>query len=265
VVTSGDPVRELHIIPHGGYQIPSAYTWALSVNDPARVAQTVWDNYDQSTPALATYLVRSLESHPHRAVAYFEVSRVLVDANRLQLEEQIPLKPYKGDAVLRHDLTVAHKQQLVDDLLRPWMAEIERLISPDLVVVMHHHTYDQFGLALSAYEKLQAGEQRPAGMIFQNYDFEGYNKMFVSAALLPQLVGLLRGYLQHMAPDADVTIDWPYVAPAMLANWIAAKSAAIQSLVYEVRKDLLVGASNIARWGEAVEALVSQLQGGKKS
>jgi hypothetical protein len=51
----------------------------------------------------------------------------------------------------------------------------------------------------------------------------------------------------------------------MLANWIAAKSAAIQSLVYEVRKDLLVGASNIARWGEAVEALVSQLQGGKKS
>lgn len=251
-------IRELHIVPHAGMYLPDEYEWAYATTNQDTLIPAILANYDQSTGAVASYLASTLrqEHHADRALAFFNITRVLVDANRLRLDEQVST-PYSGPSILRTDLSGDEKQRIVDGLLNPWFEAIDQLVEENPIsIVIHHHTYDRIGIPGRVTHEVSAGQVRPPSMIFQHYVIGDMTGDFLPPAHLERLRGLIQTHLHKLEAPGDVTIDWPYVSPYMLPIHLHQTSYVAQC-VYELRKDILMGASRLPMILQLVESLVA--------
>lgn len=258
-------IRELHVIPHGGIELGPAELDLLQPTDPDTIAGTILINNDAGVAAIASHLAASIASgRTDRALAWFRIPRILLDANRASLQDQFAA-PYRG-AELRRPLTAPHRRRYAAATFTPWVEAIIALLrSHPITVTHHHHSYDQIGTGAVAYER-SAGEIRPAGMFLRRYwhvdelgERTGRDGHYIDADLLMDLQDIYRSHLQHIEAFPLVTTDWPYESPYALPQLVAQHDTRlIQRVFYEARKDLLRGQHGLTTLIQAIEAMAAR-------
>lgn len=268
-------IEEIHVFLHGSIRLPDDLRWAMGLCDLEGAAATIVDNCDLGTSALAMRLAfwMSRDPEPSRAVAFFDVARVLIDANRYSVEDQVPMRPYRGTPILRTDLHAVERQTIIQEWLYPWVQLVAAVITGHGIHrVFHHHTYDAVGQTSSSLDR-SPGLPRPAGMIFLEspHGLKGgptpVPHTLVDLRLLKRILSLLESYLRQIQPDAEVRIDWPYLCPLMpllpvaLPRRIQSPSLLqVATIIYEIRKDLLRREVDLQLVVEAIKAMSKEAQ-----
>ena len=261
-------IEEVHVILHGSVRLPVETHWAVGPCSPEDAASTLVDNCDLGTSALGMELAHWIARDPssNRSLAFFDVTRVLIDANRYRIEDQMPKRPYRGAPVLRSDLSTSQKRSLLKQWLSPWVDLASAAITGNGVLrVFHHHTYDPVGQVGQPLDR-SFGMPRPAGMVFLKSPHETVGSPTATAStlvepkFLKRVVARLQEHLRQIQPEAEVLVDWPYVCPLMplLPEVLARQhppgpSPRMATIIYEVRKDLL-------RREEGLYAVVKAIQ-----
>jgi hypothetical protein len=266
-------IAELHILPHAGTELPRGY-----LSDPGtsrassdELASLVVANCDSGTPSMAHALAADAGHIEDRAtyVAYFEISRLFLDANRLVSTDQIPARPYIGPAEPFYKPYLEHNgHDLRVSLLLPWIDEVNDLIKrADIQIVYHHHTYDEISRGIYPNDR-EPNTHRPPAQTFlvkpsvsTRPDLEG--------EMAPKgVVNLVRDQISAWLTcigihDRRVPIDDPLVVPALpyfgctiegpgdtYAGW---------HILYELRKDMLLGATRRDLWIDCLSDLRAQV------
>ncbi len=231
VLPASGAIEVVHVVPHGGMQLPAQFADTFAATDPRLLAQSIVDNCDLGTAAMATRLALQPLG---RAVAFFDCTRLLADANRALPEQQVPHAAYRGVSLLRADLPETKRREIRTTLVQPWHTAIEQCIADHahtLRRIVHHHSFDEFPGSATPHDRSR--ERRPAAMLFQDRQNNGGGS-FLPATELRRIVAALRAPLQRLDATAQVEVDSTYVAPAMP---IVPRTVPI--CVYELRKDLL--------------------------
>lgn len=231
VLPAGGAIEVLHVVAHGGTGTPADCADVYADADARQVAQSILDNCDLGTAAMAARLALQPQG---RALAFFACTRLLVDANRALPEQQVPREAYRGVHLLRADLPAPRRAEIVARLLQPWLDGIERCLAEHHRTVrriVHHHSFDEFPGGTTPHDRSRA--RRPAAMVFQDRQNNG-GGVFLPPDELQRLVTAMRVPLRRLDKDAEVEVDTSYVAPTMP---IAPRHVPI--CMYELRKDLL--------------------------
>jgi predicted N-formylglutamate amidohydrolase len=231
VLPRTEPIEVLHVVAHGGTELPEQFADTYAPQDPRLLAQSMLDNADLGTAAMATRL--ALQPHG-RAVAFFGCTRLLVDANRALTEQQVPRTTYRGVPLLRDDLSAERRAEVAATLLQPWLAGIEQCLADHrqtVTRIVHHHSFDEFPGSATPHDRSRA--RRPAAMLFQDRQNNG-GGTFLPQGELQRLVAALRTPLRRLDATAEVEVDSSYVAPMM-----PIVPHTVPVCVYELRKDLL--------------------------
>jgi len=232
-------ITELHILPHGGSEFPPHLDWILGDVDDASVARRIHEVRDVGASAIVNRIMgRTLENGlAFRAFAHFEVVRYIVDANRLA-----------SDAFEATDLSAAAGASIFEELVAPWVRRIDELITgEDVNLVFHHHTYDRVARKHSRYD-LQPGSERPQGQFLIEPDPRfGHTRTdpFLSERVRALCRDVLRARLASIAAAPVVRFDEPLGAPLMPFADTLGRKPAVESVIYEVRKDLLTRTAHV--------------------
>ena len=157
-------LHELHIVPHGGTELPQELLDEIDPDQFPTLAALVHANADTGTGAIYRTLVEGVTSGNVTgvAVAGFHLSRILLDANRLKPEEQVLAHPYSGDGSLYSDYLTREADRLREEALLPWLRAVDRVLRRMREgVVYHHHTYDIIPLSPRPWDQ-DPGTKRPA-------------------------------------------------------------------------------------------------------
>lgn len=262
-----DSFDELHVFTHGGLHLPRRLARLMVGFDIEEMAQSIHRNRDSSTSALAMEMIDGLGNprSPRRLIAFFDVARVVIDGNRIHVNDQMPTRPYSGISAFSQGLEQEKKIQIVEGLWRPWFDAVDSEIAKhNIQSVFHHHTYDPIGTGLAAHELGPAQNQRPAGMVCRRAP-SSMSELGIRTLLHPELlrrvVGTLQTHFGRLDDKAQVMVDWPYRAPEMPflpRVRLESTNSSFQTIIYEARKDLLAGDQGLERFTLAVEDLSAQ-------
>lgn len=266
------PIREFHIVPHGGTELPGDF---FAEHDPGTwgdIAQLIHLNADTGTNTIYTRLAEQIGRGelPGTAVAGFHLSRLLLDANRGTAADQVPLEPYVGDADLYQPYLLRHGDRLRREYLNPWLGAVNAFLAvlEDFSVVYHHHTYDLTSMSSRPYDFADK-QERPAFELVWKRPDDGTGFESIQAAAvrtrrdwrggglapledLKEVRDAISTYLmeRHEAASVDGYIDYPLELPlapfegTRRSDW----SAKIQHVIYDMRKDYLDTAEKVRDW-----------------
>ncbi len=237
---------------HSGTNLPTECEPFLNEKGVDQLAKTIIDNVDLGgglvTSELSTYLKKS----PGMAIVWYDFTRLVGDANRVNLDEQIPFVPYRGASIWKAGGDFTKVQALVaKQTVQPFYEDAEALFreySPTLCI--YFHSYDERAAGGSATktvsDSFEATALRPAGMIFRENPQDAKNP-FLSDTEVVELSKLLENKLKTIeyvltTERTDVTIDEPYRAAASLLTYLKALKPSVRHLFFEVRKDIFKSA-----------------------
>jgi hypothetical protein len=254
------PVRELHVIPHGGVDLPTELLMDVGERDFDELAQLVHDNADTGTRALYSLLAKSVLTgrSPGAAVAAFDISRVLIDANRLLAGDRIPVLPYVGSPEL-YAAYLDRRRPDLDRLADEWIAKVNSILSASSgLAVYHHHTYDIFARSSRPYDQ-SADVKRPAFQLFRRRPtVDGENCDDIGLApirLLNDIAARISTFLSDSTGSSDTTgqVDFPLSLPVTPFHGCLNDGVSGQNhhIIYEIRKDLLDSESRVENWFNA--------------
>jgi hypothetical protein len=254
LVLPAAPVSELHIVPHGGTQLPSRVLTDIDSSSYSALATLVHENLDLGTGAMYRRLADLVGrgSLPTSAVAAFHVSRIVLDPNRAQRKGQVTETPYSNSAKFQLELPASEKEGFRQTLLLPWLDAVCKVISTSsLEVVYHHHTYDLTGLSPRSNDR-GGFEKRPAFQLFSrrdNHERLGLPPTFASAKTLSSVEDRIRNFLYgwRSAEDCDGSIDYPLRAVETPFHASGRDEEPVH-LIYELRKDLLPDVASVNTW-----------------
>lgn len=254
-----ESLRELHVFPHGGDLLPEFLVAPLLVCDRSMLASAAWAEGDVGSLALASRLVGRLATGELNdiAVAVFPLSRLLVDANRVQDRHRVrAVRLGIGDEtiqVMREPSDDEVRQLLVASEVELWTARVNAVIResrPPLVV--HHHTCNergQLGGDPEATFEHEPGRLREAGQIFaapNPAEQERRTPMLDEQLQEPVRKAyeqVLRNRLSQAHARLEVGIDSPFFLPRLPFHRASlADGSLTRFLIFETRKDLLTGA-----------------------
>jgi hypothetical protein len=251
---------ELHVLPHCGTTVPEAWLGGNHHEDAVSgLVNLMFANYDAGTSAVAERLILE-RPLPDRdvVIAYFNVSRLFLDANRLDSTGQIPANPYVGTNDLYRAFQLSHGEALRERLLLPWIREVNELIrGGNVEIVYHHHTFERFSRGTRVYDT-RPRQERPLGQLFWRKPSIS-ESVSQSAGLMPRetledAAAWVRAAIE--APHGGVAIDDPLLAPAMPFHGCTATGLGandeVWHFVYELRKDALEGPDRLRGWADAL-------------
>lgn len=244
------------IFLHSGIRIPEDFVHLFTLTPEEKLiqlAQTITLNVDLGGGLIASELLRQLADNPTIAVVWYDYSRVVGDANRMYLEQQVPTLPYKGSSPWSPQASLLENRKvLVQQSLENFFVDVRQLITtlkPKLII--SPHTYDETSGGLTTPGLLDAGSitsLRPAGMLFQHntdpdpatdFTFLPPEKSELVKTALYQTLALLSTL---DGKDIEVCIDFPYLVPMILPVWLKLQASA-DHLIFEIRKDAFYNCS----------------------
>jgi hypothetical protein len=262
-------ISHVHIIPHGGTEIPGFLReeTSLLVRSEFGMAKSVLDNYDAGTTAIGIRLAKKIATDSlweDAVIAYYPTSRLIADINRLKKPEQIPQFSYSGLPIFQPPLAPAIEELITQELIEPWMHHTKQVIARTKVV-FHHHTYDPEGGGTVAYDNAPF-EIRPVMQFFQRLPEKhravrrrGRNIIDEDLLLDLKLIAL-RCWLHIYEEQQTIPNDYPYRLPEIPFLSINTDSPEDdrnrQHIIYEVRKDCLVGVDRLERWVGTIGRMV---------
>ncbi|MBB5870782.1 hypothetical protein F4553_004161 [Allocatelliglobosispora scoriae] len=258
------PIREVHILPHCGTELPDELLREIDPADRPALAQLVHDNADIGTGAIYRHLAESILAGRGEgvAVAGFHLSRLLLDANRIEVVYQVPASPYVGTSELYADFMQRRGTELREDLLLPWLDAVNRLLRQmgESGVAYHHHTLDVYSMTPRPWDQA-SHEKRPAfQLVWERPTLDATSEPapgVVDPGLAP--IEDLRGvrdriteYLEAKVglEDAAGEIDFPLLLPVVpFAGALRGDLADLPPhIMYDVRKDILATDDLIRSW-----------------
>jgi hypothetical protein len=262
VASTSGPIRELHILPHCGTELPDDL---LNEIDPAQLpdlAALVHDNCDIGTAAIYRTLVDRIITGQAEgvAVAGFHLSRLLVDANRDELEHQLPARPYVGSP----ELYTRYMQRNFDELrfgaLAPWLDAVDEVLREmgEEGVAYHHHTYDVYSITPRPWDQA-SHEKRPAFQLVwerptlpEHQAVNGTDRGLANIEDLRVIRDRIMEYLEAKIgiDDGSGDIDFPLLLPVIPFGGARRSDPADrpQHVMYDLRKDILATEETIRSW-----------------
>lgn len=253
------PLTELHVVPHGGVELPADLLEETGPASFAELARLVHDNLDSATRVMHAALVALIVRRELRgaAVAGFHLSRILVDANRLLSTDQVLRAPYVGSPDLYSGYLAENRERLSREYAGPWIDAVNDLLGDNPgCVVYHHHTYDVRSLRPRVHDLGRPGRLRPPFQLFHARpsleatprDDEG----LVPHETLTKVRASIGAFLAELTGTrpVDGAVDYPLRAPALPFTGCVndGLDRRYVHLIYEVRKDLLRSRADIERW-----------------
>jgi hypothetical protein len=263
VSSTHGPLKELHIIPHGGTELPHELLDEIDPDQFPTLAALVHANADTGTGAIYRTLVEEVASGSVRgtAVAGFHLSRILLDANRLKPEEQVLAHPYSGDGSLYSEYLVREAARLREEMLLPWLRAVDGILRQmHEGVVYHHHTYDLIPLSPRPWDQ-DPGAKRPAfqlawrksswDTVFEIGDSPEVDEL-APLKEIEQARDRIREFLCDNIgiPGTIGAIDHPLLLPVtpFRGTRRGEPSGAPHHVVYDLRKDFLVTEEQVRLW-----------------
>lgn len=246
-----DTIDTCIIFVHGGVRVPTGFEHLIAVDTKENIenlATTIMLNVDLGSAVMASSLLSQLHNHPEMAIVWYDYSRVVGDANRTVLADQVPTQPYKGISPWTNAAASAEsRQEILSQSLIPFFADLEELLtelSPKIIV--SPHTYDPTSggsTTPGVSDLITAGTLRPAGMIFQENQSSEPGTEFT--LLPPEKLSIIQElFFTQMSKLSslqnavvEIGIDYPYMVPMVLPILLKTLQDA-DHLMFEVRKDL---------------------------
>ncbi|GIJ25931.1 hypothetical protein Vqi01_10930 [Micromonospora qiuiae] len=256
------PVRELHVLPHCGTELPPDLLAAVDPADYGKLAQLVHDNLDLGTAAIYRHLVEDIVAGraPGVAVAGFHLSRILLDANRDAAHEQVPENPYAGSAELYRDYHLSEGLRLREEELLPWLTAVDDLLREmdGQGAVYHHHTYDVYSISPRPWDRGFTTKRPAFQLIWRRSPVDrAGNYLAAGDPGLARLADIeavrddIRDFLEQEIGVGNGTgqVDYPLLLPVLpFRGTRQGDPASPRHLVYDLRKDLLATESQIRSW-----------------
>lgn len=257
------PITEVHIIPHGGTEVPQGLLDGIVPAQIPALADLVHKNADLGTGAIYRKLVDHVVSGESRGVvvAGFHLSRILLDANRAKLAEQVPSRPYVGSADLYSTYLRTRGYELREQALLPWLNAVNEVLG-DMHggVVYHHHTYDVSPLSPRPWDRgsdikrpaFQLVWKKPSWKSTFNGDESLMNDGLAPIEHLENVRDRICEFLQVKIglEDGNGAIDYPLMLP--VSPYSGTRSGELPNtshhVMYDLRKDILVTERQIASW-----------------
>jgi hypothetical protein len=258
---------EIHIIPHGGVELPTDLLRQVPVCHFDELANLVHDNSDIGTRAIHRSLAASVFSGKLKgvAIAAFHVSRLLFDANRLVDTEQVSMVPYTGSPELYADYLATHWRTLRSEFLEPWVNAVNDLLdsAPEGVVAYHHHTMDIYSLSRRIHDIGGDGKRPPFQLFWmrpprndkKNRDEQEDRTGLAPREVLEVVRSKMEKYFSQIIGEEEASggkIDYPLSVPRTPFHGCLNErlDRDYRHIIYEVRKDLLATSESIDRWME---------------
>ncbi|MGN9807920.1 hypothetical protein ACTMSW_00995 [Micromonospora sp. BQ11] len=263
VASTDGPVRELHILPHCGTELPPDLLAATDPVDFTALAQLVHDNLDLGTAAIYRHLVDDIVAGraPGVAVAGFHLSRILLDANRVEVRQQVPPNPYAGSADLYREYHLSEGSRLREEELLPWLAAVDDVLRDmgEWGSVYHHHTYDVYSISPRPWDRGFTAKRPAFQLIWRRppVDRAGDHVAGDDAGLarLEDVEDVRNGIRDFLEQEIGVgngtgQIDYPLLLPVLPFRGTRQGDPAgsPRHLVYDLRKDLLTTERQIRSW-----------------
>jgi N-formylglutamate amidohydrolase len=267
VASRRTPITEVHIVPHGGSELPAELLEQTARPIWRPLAELVHLNADTGTGTVYARLAERISSGEldGAAVAGFHLSRLLIDANRVDPQHQTPARPYVGEPDLYEHYLTRNREKLREAYLDPWVYAVNELLAEleNPGVVYHHHTYDLTSMSPRPYD---LGElDRPAFQLVWKRPDEGAVPVTEEVLKLdPRGGGLARmedlkdirdnitNYLADRdgAASVDGYIDYPLELPLtpFLGTFRADLTVSVQHVMYDIRKDFLDTEEKVLGW-----------------
>ncbi|MEV4494874.1 hypothetical protein C7C45_15010 [Micromonospora arborensis] len=263
IANTDEPLRELHIVPHGGTEVPHDLLASVDPADYPRLSQLVHENVDLGTAAIYRHLVDDIVAGRAKgvAVAGFHLTRLLLDANRHLVDEQLPPTPYVGSADLYREYVLSEGARLRVEALLPWLDAVDEVLRElgGTGTVYHHHTYDVYSMSPRPWDR-GFTEKRPAFQLIwrrallDSVDVDpGEGEL--GLAHLGDIEGVqtaIRDFLEKEIGmgNGSGQIDYPLLLPVLpfRGTRIGDPADAPRHLVYDLRKDLLATEDHIRSW-----------------
>lgn len=276
IVTSLEgPVREVHILPHGGTEFPQDFLAEASPNDFPALSNLAHENSDIGTGAIYRELVNGIVSGRSRGVvvAGFHFSRLLIDANRAKTEEQLPAAPYIGRSDIYSDYIKRQGHTLREQALLPWLDAIDEILHTmgGEGVVYHHHTYDVRSMSPRPWDLGSRPERPPFQLVWKKPTWEATPDPTVLSAeddvVALQDIRDVRDQIgEFLAREMGVTdgrggIDYPLQLPAVpfLGARVGDSSDTPRHVCYDLRKDILLTDEHVRAWVEVAPWRLNRL------
>jgi hypothetical protein len=256
------PITEVHILPHCGTELPHDLLDEFDEDQLPTVSRLVHENADLGTGAIYRNLVENVVTGQSRGivVAGFHLSRILLDANRVKPEEQLPLRPYVGSADLYSHYLREHGDELRESALLPWLGIVDGMLR-EMVdgVVYHHHTYDVSSLSPRPWDRgpdlkrpaFQLIWQKPTWEQVYEHDEPSMVEGLVPRADIEGVRDRISGFLHNeLGVDSDGAIDFPLRLPVVPFSGarVGDPPDTPHHVVYDLRKDILGTEELIRSW-----------------
>lgn len=229
------------------------------------LAELVHDNLDLGTGAIYRMLADQVMSGEAEgvAVAGFHMSRLLLDANRVEPGYQVPSRPYVGSPDLYTDYQFRHRARLREESLLPWIEAVDEVLREigETGVAYHHHTYDVYSITPRPWDRA-ANQKRPAFQLVwerpamdTTYTVGGGKRDDRGLAGLGELRGVRDRITEYLETkmnldDAAGEIDFPLLLPLtpFLGTREGENNSAPPHILYDLRKDILATDESVAAW-----------------
>lgn len=263
VTSTHGPITELHILPHGGTELPTDLIEETDPEDFEALSQLVHQNVDLGTGAIYRRLVDDVRSGVAEgvAVAGFHLSRLLLDANRDSVEAQLPIDPYVGSAEIYQTYLRRRGRDLRHEALLPWLAGVDEILRAmdSRGTVYHHHTYDVLSMSPRPWDRGVAAKRPAFQLIWRRPSLDGVidgaDSSDPGLARLVDIEGVrdrIREFLEREIGLSNGTgdIDYPLLLPVMpfRGSRRGDPPNSPRHLVYDLRKDILVTDEQIRAW-----------------
>lgn len=263
VSSRNGPITEVHIVPHCGTEVPRDLLDDLGPGQFSALSQLVHENADIGTGAIYRRLVENVLSGDTKGtvVAGFHLSRILLDANRAKLEEQMPLGPYVGSADLYSPYLRRRREELRDEALVPWLDAVNDILREmGNGVVYHHHTYDISSLSPRLWDQ-GPDLKRPAfqlvwkkltwGAVFDREE-QSADEGLAPLEEIEDVRDRISGFLQAEMgiDDSNGAIDYPLRLPVtpFFGARVGDPLDAPRHVFYDLRKDILMTEERVQSW-----------------
>ncbi|RIV39435.1 hypothetical protein D2L64_08950 [Micromonospora radicis] len=256
------PVRELHVLPHCGTELPADLLAAVDPADYGKLVQLVHDNLDLGTAAIYRHLVDDIVAGraPGVAVAGFHLSRILLDANRDAVHEQVPEDPYAGSAELYRDYHLSEGLRLREEELLPWLTAVDDVLREmgGQGSVYHHHTYDVYSISPRPWDRGFTTKRPAFQLIWRRPPVDRAGDYLTSGdpglARLADIEAVRDGIRDFLEQEIGVgngtgQVDYPLLLPVLpFRGTRQGDPDSPRHLVYDLRKDLLATEPQIRSW-----------------
>ncbi|MGH3836671.1 MAG: hypothetical protein ACRDSF_13370 [Pseudonocardiaceae bacterium] len=263
VSSNHGPITEVHIVPHCGTEVPGDLIDDLDPEQLPALSELVHGNADIGTGAIYRTLVEDVVSGESKGVvvAGFHLSRILLDANRAKLEEQMPLRPYVGSADIYSKYLRRRRDELREEALIPWLEAVDAILRKmSNGVVYHHHTYDVSSLSPRPWDRgpdlkrpaFQLVWKKPAWEAVFDHEEQSRDGGLAPLEDIEGVRDRICRFLQVEMGivDSEGAIDYPLRLPVI--PFSGARSGdppdMPQHVMYDLRKDVLVTEEKVRSW-----------------